>query len=144
MSIDKFTGQYGFLSNFHPCPKGVEYEGFVYPTTEHAFQAAKSLNVVERDDIRRAATPGISKRMGRQVSLRANWEGVKDEVMAIVLRSKFTRDSALRDKLLATGDTKLVEGNNWDDTYWGVCRGKGKNRLGKLLMRLRTELRDEA
>ncbi len=57
--------------------------------------------------------------------------------------SKFTRHFDLREKLLATGDRKLVEGNTWGDTFWGVCRGNGKNHLGKILMKIRAELQAE-
>lgn len=138
--IDKFAGSYRWLSNFWSAE--VEYEGVRYPTTEHAFQAAKTENLGQRRHVRKADTPKEAKKRGRQVALRSGWESMKDAVMLDLNRQKF-RDPDLRAKLLATGDEELVEGNTWGDTYWGVCRGKGKNRLGKILMQIRVELREE-
>jgi ribA/ribD-fused uncharacterized protein len=137
-TIDSFTGDYTFLSNFYPAP--VTFDGLLYPTTEHAFQAAKTLNYMERREIQSLAKPGDAKRRGRTVTLRDNWEVLKNHVMFGLLRDKFSKGH-LRDKLLATGDAKLIEGNTWGDTYWGVCNGHGQNHLGTLLMAVRDELR---
>ena len=84
-----------------------------------------------------------AKRLGRRVRLRSDWEQVKYDVMLDVVRAKFNQHPDLAQKLLATGDEELVEGNDWGDTYWGVCNGRGKNMLGKILMRVRAELRGE-
>ena len=80
--------------------------------------------------------------MGRQVKLRKDWEDIKLQVMENALRLKF-QDSTLRKKLIATGDEELIEGNPWEDRYWGVCNGSGKNKLGKLLMKIRKDLQDD-
>lgn len=131
--ITDFRGEYAFLSNFWR-----ERDGL---TLEHRFQAAKCTTEVDRDAILGARTPGDAKRLGRRVALRADWEEVKDQVMFEMLEAKF-KDPQLRAKLLATGDTVLVEGNTWGDRYWGVDSrtGQGQNVLGKLLMRLRLQL----
>lgn len=89
--------------------------------------------------ILKAPTAGEAKRLGQKVKLRKDWEEVKRKYMYRFLRRKF-RHKELRRKLRATGDAKLIEGNNWDDTYWGVCDGVGKNHLGKLLMKLRDKI----
>lgn len=136
--ITKFTGQYKFLSNFFACE--VEYEGIVYLSSEHAFQAAKTLDRNERIKIARASSPGMAKTLGRHVSLRRDWEGTKDSIMEEILRIKFSNPE-LKDKLLRTGDSRLVEGNTWGDEYWGVCSNRGKNKLGKLLMKVRESLK---
>lgn len=136
--ITKFTGQYKFLSNFFACE--VEYEGIAYPSSEHAFQAAKTLDRNERIKIARASSPGMAKTLGRHVSLRRDWEETKDSIMEEILRIKFSNPE-LKDKLLRTGDSRLVEGNTWGDVYWGVCGNKGKNKLGKLLMKVRESLK---
>lgn len=138
MTIAKFSGTFRFLSNFYPAP--VTMRGVVYPTTEHAFQAAKTLDLVQRAQIARCTTPGQAKRLGRKVTLRAEWEEIKMEVMLACLRAKF-RHEPLRSMLLGTGDAQLVEGNEWGDTFWGVCKGEGKNVLGVQLMLVREELR---
>jgi ribA/ribD-fused uncharacterized protein len=136
--IDSFRGDFAFLSNFLESP--IEFEGDVYPTVEHAFQAAKTCDPEERDKVRVAKTPSSAKKIGRRVKLRSDWEAVKVGIMLDLLRIKFS-DPALRQQLLGTGDAELVEGNTWNDTFWGVSSktGKGKNTLGKLLMQVRDE-----
>ena len=135
--ILEFEGGFRFLSNFYPV--SIMLEGNVYLSAEHAFQAAKTADPLEQQKIREMLTPGKAKRAGRQVTLRPNWEQNKLRVMEALVRQKFNHPD-LRDKLLATGNKILVEGNTWGDTFWGVCRGKGENHLGKILMKVRSEL----
>lgn len=147
MRIDKFEGQYEFLSNFYHCPI-VDDDGIQYATNEHYFQAQKTLDLNQRRMIAAAATPGQSKRLGRTIDLRADWEEVKTDVMLEALRKKFANPMLAR-MLLATGDAELVEGNWWSDNVWGQCYCEkckaagivGENRLGKLLMQVRDELK---
>ena len=138
--IDSFRGEYSFLSNFHKCR--VEFEGMVYPSVEHAFQAAKNPDPEYRSLIATVGSPVTAKRMGKKTQLRPDWEEVKDGIMYELLKSKFS-DPVLREKLLATGEAELIEGNNHWDRFWGVCRGEGLNKLGKLLMQVREELNNE-
>lgn len=137
--IESFLGEYRFLSNFWPAP--VEFEGIFFPSVEHAYQAAKSLDVEERRRIAAIVKPGDAKRAGRAVALRPDWEQVKLRVMEECVRYKFTHQAELREKLLATGDTELIEGNTWNDRFWGVCDGQGENHMGRILMKVRAELR---
>ena len=146
MVIDKFDGQYAFLSNFYESPSTDGTS--IFPTVEHYFQAAKTDTMQDYLAIARAKTPGESKRLGRRVHLRSDWEQVKDQVMLDALRKKFAIPE-LREKLLATGDANLIEGTLWHDQYWGVCncdrcKGKGINILGKLLIQVREEIKKEA
>lgn len=136
--IANFKGQHAFLSNFHP--SAIDFEGTTFPTAEHAFQAAKSLDPADRQRIAGLATPGKAKAAGKRVSLRPNWNEIRTEIMKQILRTKFA-DPALRTALDATGDAPLIEGNTWNDTFWGVCRGKGQNNLGKILEAIRAENR---
>lgn len=142
--IKNFEGEYAFLSNFYFSPMIID--NVVYTTNEHYFQAMKSLNPKERQAIVLAPTPGKAKHLGRKVSLRKDWEDIKEEVMLTGLRHKFSNPE-LRKKLLATGNEELIEGTTWHDNYWGICDceacgRQGKNRLGKLLMQVREELAD--
>lgn len=137
-SILSFQGPHRFLSNFYPAR--VRYGGVVFATTEHAYQAAKTCDRNEAMRISLLAKPGDAKRVGKTLALRPDWEQVKEPVMLELLRLKFALPN-LRAMLLATGDAWLEEGNTWGDTYWGVCRGQGKNRLGHLLMQVRQEVR---
>ena len=142
--INCFDGKYAFLSNFYISP--CDLEGILYPTVEHAFQAAKTLDRNERLKIAAAETPGKAKRMGRSVTLRPDWEEIKIDVMRQCLHSKF-KDPDLVFALLDTGDEELIEGNTWHDNCWGNCTCEqcvnkpGENRLGKLLMEIRKEFR---
>jgi len=140
-TIGYFTGEYGYLSNFFESV--ILFEGIVYPTVEHAFQAQKTFHQAERKKIAAANSPGKAKRMGRSLKLRKDWESIKINIMTELVRLKFQAHADLREKLLVTGDAKLVEGNTWNDRFWGVCGGTGKNWLGRILMQIRTELREE-
>lgn len=142
IKIDKFEGEFAFLSNFYEAE--VEYEGIKYPTNEHAFQAAKSLNPARRLEIAMLDTPGKAKRAGRNLLLRHDWEQVKYDIMLDIVFAKFYQHPELATKLLATGDAELIEGNWWNDTTWGVCNGVGSNWLGRILMMVRARLYLEA
>ena len=137
--IDCFDGEYAFLSNFYEAP--FEKGGIVYPTNEHFFQAMKTLDPKERKAIAEASTPGVAKRMGRKVKLRPDWDQVRLQIMKEGLTLKFVCHKDLAEKLVATGDTYLEEGNWWNDTFWGVCENKGENNLGILLMEIRKTLK---
>lgn len=135
--IDRFIGEYEFLSNFYPSE--VEYKGIKFPTVEHAYQAAKCKTKEEMRKFTEYETPGKAKRAGRKVDLRDGWETIKLFIMEELLRQKFSNPAMAR-KLLDTDENVLVEGNDWDDTFWGVCNGKGENHLGVLLMKTRKAL----
>ena len=152
--VMSFDGEYAFLSNFYDSPiefMTVDGKKMIAPTVEHAFQAEKAMFSQEQEAIINAATPGKAKRLGRHVLLRPDWEDVKDEVMEEFVSRKF-QIPKLRDKLLATGDANLVEGNTWHDNYWGICTCSkcinspvvdGKNKLGTILMKVRDSIREE-
>ena len=137
--IRHFQDEFYFLSNFYPSE--VVLEGKAYPTVEHAFQAAKTRDPEERKRIRKAGTPGKAKQLGHRVTLRKDWEKVKIGIMEALVRDKFSRHPELGAQLLITDKRKIIEENNWNDTFWGECNGKGHNHLGKILMRIREELR---
>ena len=136
--IDQFRGRYFFLSN-HSL-NSVQFEGDLYPSVEHAFAAAKTLDPELRAKVREAGDPDRTKRLGRKLKLRADWDDVKVDIMRELLRDKFS-SPALAEALLDTGDAALVEDNTWGDTFWGMCRGRGENMLGRLLMEVRGEIR---
>ncbi|MHA2279945.1 MAG: NADAR family protein [Promethearchaeota archaeon] len=131
-------GQYRFLSNFWLAP--IVYKNEEYPSSEHLFQALKTLSATEREWIRTSATPGQAKRRGKEITRRPDWEEVKDDIMRNVLRLKFAQNPALGQLLTDTGDQELVEGNTWGDVEWGVCNGVGKNKLGLMLQEIRKDL----
>ena len=133
--------QYRFLSNFYEAR--VEYSGLVFGNNEAAFQAQKCLKEEEKIQFTEFG-PGKSKSEGRRVQLRPDWEQIKVGIMEEIVRAKFTQHPELAGKLLATCDKVLVEGNHWGDTYWGMDTrtGQGENHLGKILMKVRQELKD--
>lgn len=135
--IEGFSGQFAFLSNFHPCL--IVFEDDIYPSVEHAYQAAKTLNARERFQIRESSTPGKAKRLGKTVELRPDWDSMKIAVMRQLLEKKF-QTPELSGSLVATYPAEIIETNNWNDFFWGVCRGRGDNHLGNLLMKIRLDL----
>jgi len=116
--IDSFDGDFRFLSNFFPCNirRGID---IVWHTSENAFQAAKALGTDHFKEFM-AMTPGQSKREGKKLELRPDWEEVKIGVMYHIVLDKFSQNLELRLKLLETRNALIVEGNTWNDNFWGV------------------------
>ncbi len=144
--VTSFSGKYEFLSNFFPSKVVMDLEE--YATVEHAFLAAKTFDSGEREKIRLAETPGKAKRLGRDATLRKDWEDVKTGVMEGLVESKFS-DAILKRLLLDTEDAELIEGNVWGDRVWGMVHDScgvwiGENKLGKILMRVRERLRGKS
>ncbi|WP_034450221.1 NADAR family protein [Butyrivibrio sp. AE2032] len=142
--INEFKGENRFLSNFYACD--FEFEGLTYHSAEAAFQAQKC-STEERKVIYAAVTnPVVAKRMGKkEPNLPANWNEISCGIMKRVLTAKFSVPE-LREKLKATGDATLIEGNKHHDNLWGKCMCNGcsnktaQNRLGTILMEIRSEL----
>lgn len=134
--------EYGFLSNF--APYGVALADTYWPTVEHYYQAQKFPHApAHQSKIVQVRTPKQAKALGwqRSIPLRPDWEAVKDGVMATALRQKFHTHASLGERLLATGDEVLIEAAP-GDYYWGCgADGTGQNRLGQLLMAVRSDLR---
>ena len=133
--------EYGCFSNFSP--HGIEIDGRYWPTVEHYFQAQKFTDTTHQERIAYARTPKEAKALGwdRQIPIRPDWDQIKDEVMLAAVRQKFATHEKIRNILLSTGDERLVE-NAPSDDYWGCgADGAGKNRLGQILMQVRSELR---
>lgn len=136
-TISEFKGKYFFLSNFYIST--VIYGKLIFTSSESAFQSAKVLDLEIKKQFTELS-PADAQILGQRVKLRDDWEEVKYEVMKYIVRDKFIRSSSLKCKLMDTGDAVLIEGNTWFDTTWGVCNGKGKNWLGKILMEVRQEI----
>ena len=139
-AITEFKGTYRYLSNFYICE--VEYEGEVYPSSEHAYQAAKSFDAAYRQMIKETVHPSKAKGLGRHTLLRPEWEKVKIAIMHNILIRKFTHNASLGVSLLMTGDAYLEEGNNHGDVFWGTVNGEGRNALGTILMTVRLDLKE--
>ncbi len=138
-AITHFFGEYRWLSNFWPAE--VTLDGVTYPTIEHAYQASKyPAGSWGRLIILKAKTPHEAKMHGKGAD---TFLSIKDRaslipVMKDLVRQKFAHPD-LQERLLATGDRHISEGNTWNDTFWGVSRGVGENHLGKILMEVRAE-----
>lgn len=140
--IETFFGQYRFLSNFWACE--FVWDNIVWQNSEGAYVAAKTLDREQRLAISKITEPGKVKRYGRSMELRPDWEQVKVPLMYEIVKAKFTQNPDLRQALIDTGDAILEEGNTWGDRVWGISppgSGNGRNELGKILMRLREELK---
>lgn len=135
--ISEFRGEYAFLSNMYTC--NITYKGLTFTSSEAAFHSQKCL---DRSEDFTKLNPVAAKKLGKKVNLRGDWEDVKYSIMKEIVEQKFLQNNHLKHKLLQTGDAELIEGNTWNDTYWGMCRGKGKNNLGKILMEVREKLKN--
>ncbi len=130
----------GFMSNFFEAPFVVD--GVLYPTNEHFFQSQKFAGTKAEKYILALPTAAETAKEGkrRDLPLRKDWEEVKEEIMLIGLRAKFSQNEEIREKLLDTEEAVLIENSPYD-YYWGIgADGSGKNRLGVLLMQVRNEL----
>lgn len=142
--ITLFRNEFYFLSNFYMTK--LCYDGGWYNSSEHAYQAAKTLDKSKRISVQVGANtnasekPGAAKKWGQEVELRPDWDEVRIPIMREILRIKFQKPE-LAKLLLETGDRHLSEGNNHGDRFWGQVAGVGENHLGKLLMELREELK---
>lgn len=133
-----FIGEYRCLSNFSN--HSVTYKGIKFDNSESAFQAQK----VSDDNVKMEFShlaPAQAKAKGKHVNLITNWEKIKDTIMYEIVLAKFQQNEDIKQILLSTGDAYLEETNTWRDYYWGVCNGRGENKLGKILMRVRKELK---
>ena len=140
--VTEFWGEYRFLSNFYEAP--FEWSGVLWMTSEHAYQAAKTQVESERLRIIEAPTPQAAKRLGKSVTMRDDWNEVRVGIMYEIVSEKFYQNPGLKQKLLATGTAVIEEGNTWGDKILGICppgSGIGRNELGKILMKLRNEIR---
>lgn len=139
-----FFGPYEWLSNTHK--SDVVYFGMRYPSAESAYQAAK---VYPKERARfQSCSPFEAMKFGDQLATidPLSWDDRKIEVMRTVLFSKFHESPELARKLLSTGNAYLEERNWWRDTFWGydINLNAGENRLGRLIMGVRDELRRRA
>lgn len=137
MEIRGFFKENNYLSNFYPCK--VLFEGIEYPSSENAYQAAKTEDIEIRK-IFSKITANEAKKLGRKIKIRLEWDLIKLEIMHKICLDKFTRNPDLSQKLISTGDSYLEETNFWGDQFWGVYEGIGKNWLGKILMQIRNEI----
>lgn len=138
IAITSFRGKARFLSNFYPAP--VTLDGVVYPTVENAYQAAKTDNPEERRKF-----VNISPAEAKAIAPKrpSDWKSRSLLIMEDLVRQKFKQHPELGQRLVETYPRQLIEGNYWNDTFFGVCRGIGENHLGKILMKVREELLNE-
>lgn len=146
--ITAFRDDFRFLSNFWYVP--IDYEGVTYPTLEHAYQAAKTLDYTQREAILQASSPGDARKLGQYVTLRSRWDEYKPQVMRKLLCQKYSKANPIlrNDLVILTRGRQLIEGNTWHDNFFGSCScakcgNTGKNVLGKLLMEIRDTIEEE-
>lgn len=137
--IAGFRGNYRWLSNFERCD--IYYKGIIYPSSETAYQAQKTMNIKVRQIISKLDARE-SKTIGSALKLRPDWEDVKLGIMEDIVRIKFNLPQ-FKPKLVDTGNMLIIESNHWGDIFWGECNGVGENHLGKLIMKIREEIKQE-
>lgn len=138
--IDLFRGEYYFLSNMYPCR--INVNGLSFISSESLYQSFKLLDTEERKQFQSMDGYKAKKFFAsRKDLIRPDWHDIKLDVMKLVVYYKFKQNPYLINLLLQTGDAQLIEGNNWGDIFWGVCKNKGSNHLGKILMDLRSQFK---
>lgn len=152
MAIERFRDEHYFLSSMYPVKGGIEVgKDLVVPTVENGYQAAKFEDMQIRKAILGAPDGFVAKKTADRyqelgVPVREDWEEIKVELMRDLVGRKFAQHPRLAQGLLETADEEIVEGNTWDDNFWGVSppgNPEGQNWLGRILMETRQRLRDE-
>jgi ribA/ribD-fused uncharacterized protein len=139
--VTEFRDEYFFLSNHYTAP--FRWRNVDFTSSEQAFVYAKGFmstaSAIETqnffDAVREAKSPGEAKKLGRNISINLKeWDNQKVTYMREIVHEKFRQVPGLAGQLINTGAMLLVEGNDWNDTFWGRCNGKGFNTLGAILM----------
>ncbi len=136
--IKGFFGDYAYLSNMYLLDISIEYNGMLYKSTENAYQSAKFDDISMKVEIQNMS-PKKSKiyaRKNKQFII-PNWYDIRLNIMREVVFKKFLYNIELQEMLINIGDAYIEETNNWNDIYYGVCNGVGKNHLGLILMQTR-------
>lgn len=143
-TVSGFFGEHRWLSNFWLNP--ISMNGFTAPSAEHHYQAAKAETDEDRALILSLASPGDAKRAGAELGEPTGWRTRRRDIMLDVTRAKYA-DAELARLLLNTGDRMIIEANDWHDIFWGMCtcsdHGYGGNVLGRIIMKVRTEKRQQ-
>lgn len=148
-----FQGSCSFLSNFHKAP--IRFNGRLYPTVEHAYQHDRATFLGKHaiaGQVLTATTPQEAKKAGNRAGHSHEWDLCKQDRLKAIVQAKFNQHHGLRDKLVATGCTHLIEATY--DPFWGAgapitaCRlrdgtWRGRNVFGQILDQVRTEMRRE-
>lgn len=134
--IAGFRGEYRWLSNFERCE--ILYKGIIYKSSEAAYQAQKTNDIKVRY-IFGKLDARETKSLGAAIRLRGDWDEIKLDVMEEVCRIKFNLPQ-FKSRLVDTGEMEIIESNYWGDTFWGVYDGVGSNHLGKIIMKIRSEI----
>lgn len=137
--ITEFTGEYLFLSNFYLSK--VEYDGLIFQNVEAAFQSSKITNKKMKKKFCQM-NPIKAKLTGEKLETTVeNWEELKFDIMEKICYNKFTSNEVLKNRLLKTENKELINNNMRGDTIWGISNGIGENHLGRILMKIREELK---
>lgn len=147
-----------FLSNWIPNDLEIPCNGHIFTNSEQLFMYFKANFFEDKEMAKRIVEEGkipkIAKELGGKVRnfKEEEWSKVREQMMYNAIFRKFTSSLELQEKLLDTGNKILVEGTPFDP-IWGVMvhwkddrildqrNWKGQNLLGKVLMRVRQDLK---
>ena len=135
-AINQFKGEYDFLSNRFGCR--FVWKGLQYGNAEAAFQSSKCMDASERK-VYAGCSADKAALKGREQAPFPGWEDARLDIMGSILRAKFEQNPSLMKKLTDTGTCILINGNNKQETYWGVdlYSWQGENHLGRIIMDIR-------
>jgi ribA/ribD-fused uncharacterized protein len=151
MAITNFRHKHYFLSNMYPFKNGIETpDGVKVYTSEQLYLPPRLTQRAARLAVESAENGFEAKKLFNQLqktgsSVREDWEQIRVPKMRDSVMVKFAANPDIREELLATGEEELIEGNDRDDTFWGISpisgEPKGENMLGKILMEARESFR---
>jgi hypothetical protein len=145
--INNFTTKENrWLSNFFKC--SIKYKDLTFTSAEQMYVYFKVKNKEDKQLILNTATAVEAKKIGRQAPMMDNWDNIKLRCMEYIITQKFIQNTSLKEKLIATDNKILIEGNYWHDNFWGICSCDkckdliGQNNLGFILMKVRSKLKE--
>jgi ribA/ribD-fused uncharacterized protein len=138
MPITFYTPDFYVFNNFSA--HAVEFRGQLYPTAEHAYQAAKCTDTIGKEEIRNARSPLQAKDLANgkfRPARDPEWDAKKLAIVAEILRAKLAQHTEAREALARSRDDQIVE-DSPTDYFWGAgADGSGQNMLGKIWMQIR-------
>ena len=146
----EFSGKKRYLSNMYKCEIetredmnfGIDLPTHLWQSSEHIYQFFKSKDKRWQLRILNETEPKVTKNMASKFipdtyKLSNEWDSnMKKYVMRIALYLKFSQNEELYSRLKKEVGP-IIEKNYWGDVFWGECKGRGMNFLGKYLMEIR-------
>jgi ribA/ribD-fused uncharacterized protein len=141
--FSRISDAFGFMSNFAHFPMVIDNKS--WPTSEHYYQSCKFEDENIREKIRTAKSPMMAAKIGRdsKSKIRDGWDSLRVSIMRKAVLEKFSQNTLIGERLIATGDATLIEHTSRDPFWADGGDGSGRNMLGIILMEVREKIKGQ-